>query len=180
MTVSKGKNTPAMSERYRLSHHDLDVLEAVRLLLRRVAKKAVVTPAQLVTVAKLLHLLAMLPRITGEISASVYVETQIESGPNKTIYHWEFAAHEGSLSVTTGGSSYDPHAGWESYSTMEWFINPPSLSEYNGIWDKEWMVPELQYHPDRKLKIDLKSSEYAFRITDQDNPLLDDYPTKEV
>jgi hypothetical protein len=41
------------------------------------------------------------------------------------------------------------------------------------------MVPELQYYPERKLKIDLKSGKYTFRITDEDNPLLDDNVNEE-
>jgi hypothetical protein len=41
------------------------------------------------------------------------------------------------------------------------------------------MVTELQYHPERKLDIDLKLGEYTFRITDEDNPLLDDYRSED-
>jgi len=163
-----------MSERYRLNNDDLDILKAVRLLLRNMTELGVIRPAQLVTVAKLLHVLWAAPQVCESVSASVSISSRIKYQESSGSSSWEFSANEGCLSLSTGGTEYDPAVGSDSYSTMEWSIRPSEASDYNGIWDERWMVPNLQYYPERKLHIDLKSGEYSFGITDHDNSLLDE------
>jgi hypothetical protein len=80
------------------------------------------------------------------------------------------------MSLSTGGSEYDPAVGSDSYSLTEWSIRPSEASDYNGLWDERWMVPNLQYYPEQKLNIDLKSGDYKVSIIDEDNPLLEEYP----
>jgi hypothetical protein len=67
-----------MSECYKLNDEDLDVLEAVKLLLRTLVDSRVIRPAQLVSVAKLLHALSMLPQTCDHVSVTVSIGTRIK------------------------------------------------------------------------------------------------------
>jgi hypothetical protein len=163
-----------MRELYRLNNEDLDILEAAKLLLRNMTELGVVRPAQLVTVAKLLHVLWVVPQVCESVSASISIATRMEFAGITSSSCWQFSANEGRLEVSTGGTEYDPAIGSDSYSTMEWSICPPEASDYNGVWDERWMVPNLQYYPEHKLHIDLRSGDYTFSIEDAENELLGD------
>ena len=41
------------------------------------------------------------------------------------------------------------------------------------------MVPELQYYPEQKLDMDLRSGDYEISVEDHENELLGDYGQEE-
>jgi hypothetical protein len=168
-----------MSERYELISTDLNVLEAVKFLLRKLAEPGVVRPDQLISIAKLLHVASRAPRVCRSVDASVSISIRDKKEEYRGMSCWQFSAFDGHLRVQTGGSEYDPTVGSDSFSTMEWSIHPSQKAEWNGVWDESWMVPELQYHPEQKLNIDLRSSDYEISVEDHANELLGDYGQEE-
>jgi len=52
-----------MPERYHLNAQDRDLLQAATILLKKVATAETLRPAELVSVAKLQHVLSALPRL---------------------------------------------------------------------------------------------------------------------
>jgi hypothetical protein len=162
----------AMSEPYKFNHTDENILLAVGLLLRKVAAFGIIRPAQLVTVAKLLHVLLVRPRITFGVTASISIDARFGPEGKKTWYGWKFTVELGELSLWCGGGDYDHVIGSAFYTTMTWSACPGQDSDYDGCWDERWMVPDLTYNADADIDIDFASGDYTIGITDGDNPLL--------
>lgn len=164
----------AMSEPYKFNDADEDILLAVGLLLRKLVAFGMIHPAQLVTVAKLLHVLSVRPHSTTVVTASISIDARYGPEGNKTWYGWKFTVEEGNLSVWCGGGDYDHVIGSAFYTTMTWSACPGQGSDYDGRWDERWMVPDLTYNADADIDIDFASGDYAIGITDADNRLLAD------
>jgi len=161
-----------MSEHYKLTSEDQDILEAVKLLLRKLSEPFAVRPDQLISIAKLLHVASIAPRTCRTVNACVSISLRSKQEEFRSTSCWQFSAFGGHLSVETGRSVYDPAVGSDSFSTMEWSVRPSERAEWNGVWDEQWMVPELQYYPERKLHVDLTSEEYEISVEDDENELL--------
>jgi hypothetical protein len=168
-----------MNEHYNLNSTDLDILEAVKLLLRRLSEPFTVRPDQLVSIAKLLHVVSRAPQVCRSVNASISISIRTRQEKFSFTSSWQFSAFDGKLSVSTGRSEHDPAVGGDWYNEMEWSIRPSEKSEYNNRWDEEWLVPELQYYPEQKLNIDLRSSDYEISVEDHENELLGDYGQEE-
>ena len=164
-----------MSETYQLTYEDRDVLEAVKGLLRKLAEPSVLRPDQLVTVAKLLHVASTAPRVCTSVRALVSVSIRTRKEDSRSMSCWQFSAFDGVLTVATGGSVYHPATGSDWFNVMDWSIQPGQRSELMGSWDEEWMVPELQTHPERKIIRDFSSGDWEISVEDEENDLLGDY-----
>jgi hypothetical protein len=62
-----------VSERYQFDAKDHALLGAAAALLKKVALADTTTPAELVSVAKLQHVLSVLPRVTPDLEVTVQV-----------------------------------------------------------------------------------------------------------
>ena len=60
-------------ERYDLNAQDRDLLQAATILLKKAAGAESLRPAELVSVAKLQHVLSVLPRVTPDLEVTVQV-----------------------------------------------------------------------------------------------------------
>jgi len=159
---------------YEFNDTDRNIVEAARLLLRKLCTPATIRPAQLVTVAKLHHVLLKLPKVTCGVTASATISTQMKCAEIMTSSWWTFSVDEGKLSIQCGGHEHDPALGGDSYTTMSWSSSPGERAEYNDRWDEQWMVPDLNYYPERDISIDFASGEFTVEITDHDHPSLED------
>jgi hypothetical protein len=163
-----------LTEPYKFNNTDRNIVEAAQLLLRKLCAPGTIRSAQLVTVAKLHHVLLTLPKVTYGVAASATISTRMKYAEIMTLSWWTFSVDEGKLSIECGGHEHDPAIGGDSYTTMSWSASPGEMTEYNDRWDEKWMVPDLGYYPDRNINIDFASGEYTVEITDSDNPLLED------
>lgn len=164
-----------MSEEYQLTYEDRDVLEAVKALLLKLAEPGVLRPDQLVTVAKLLHVASRAPRVQPTVRALVSVSIRSRKGDSRSMSSWQFSAFDGALTVATGGSVYHPTTGSDWFNVMDWSIQPGQRAKLKGGWDEEWMVPELQAHPEREIIRDFSSGDWEISVEDEENDLLGDY-----
>ena len=163
-----------LTEPYKFNDTDQNIVEAARLLLRKLCAPGTIRSAQLVTVAKLHHVLLTLPKVTYGVTASTTISMRMKYAEIMTLSWWTFSVDEGKLSIECGGHEHDPAIGGDSYTTMSWSASPGEMTEYNDGWDEKWMVPDLGYYPERDISIDFASGEYTVEITDCDNALLED------
>jgi hypothetical protein len=57
-----------LTEPYKFNDTDQNIVEAARLLLRKMSATGTIRPAQLITVAKLHHVLVTLPKVTFRVT----------------------------------------------------------------------------------------------------------------
>ena len=84
-----------------------------------------IKPAQTVTIAKLLHALSILPRVTPGVNASLQVTSQRKIiGGYETQFYWEIETRDGHLSISNGGYVCPEIAGHEHFTAMIWEARP--------------------------------------------------------
>ena len=164
-----------MPEHYRFDERDRDLLTAAAALLKKIANAETLRPAELVSVAKLQHVLSLLPRVTHDLEVTVSVTGPRRNfGEIETWHYWEIGIEGKQLSISSGGHFYHPSTGGDSFTTMEWSAvseEPAELADYR---ETLWMVPDVQSFPEAVADIDFAQGAYRIEITDSDNALLDE------
>jgi len=164
-----------VSDRYEFNSRDRALLQAAATLLKKVAEAATTRPAQLVSVAKLQHVLSALPKPTSGLKVSVSVASpRGKFGDIETMHWWEVGVEEDRLSITSGGHYYDPSTGGDTFTTMTWEAIPEEPAEFSDYRGSLWMVPDVRSFPEGVASIDFNSGVYSVEITDDDNPLLEE------
>ena len=158
-----------MNAEYKFNQTDRQILESIEGLLRKLAAPGSVTPAQLVTVAKVLHVLSRLPRTSENVRATIGISVRVKQEGCSSLSYWQFSVTEDELNLTCGGSEYTERVGSDSFTTMEWLAHPGKPSEFNGTWDHAWMR-EDEYSDPPIPEFDFSSCEVS--VEDDDNPLL--------
>lgn len=162
-----------MSEGYKFDDRDRALLTAAAVLLNKVVKAEVLRSAELVSVAKLLHVLSVLPQVTDDLQVSVSVV-----GPRKrfdeieTWHYWDVGIEGEQISISSGGHFYHPSTGGDSFTAVSWSAVPEEPSEFEDYREALWMVPDVQSFPDAVAGIELASGSYKIEIIDWDNALL--------
>lgn len=163
-----------MSERYQFDANDHELLRAASDLLKKAATATTTAPAQVVSIAKLQHVLSVLPRVTNGVEVSVSVSSpRRKFGEIETWHWWEVAAEDGRLAISAGGHFYQPRTGGDTFSTMSWAAVPEEPAELDDYRETLWMVPDVRSFPEGVASIDFASGGYSTEVTDSDNPLLE-------
>jgi len=164
-----------MSERYQFDARDRALVEAAATLLKKVAFAEITTPAQLVSIAKLQHVLSALPRVTSGVEISVSVACPRRTfGDIETMHWWDVGVEQGRLSISSGGHYHHPQTGGDTFTTMNWEAVPEEGTELNDYRESLWMVPDVRSFPEAVASIDLAAGGYTLEITDEDNTLLEE------
>jgi hypothetical protein len=163
-----------MTERYQFNSNDRALLDAAIALLKKVIVAEVLRPAELVSVAKLLHVLTVLPKVTSGLEVTVSVTSPRRNFDEIETYHWWDVGVEGErLSIRSSGHFYRPSTGGDTFITTDWAAIPGEPAESNDYRASLRMVPDVQSFPEAVGSIDFKSRSFTVEITDQDNPLLE-------
>ncbi len=164
-------------ERYSFNHRDSSLIAAAGVLLRKVAEAETLRPAELVSVAKLQHVLSRLPRIVPDLQITLTV-----TGPRKkfdeieTWHYWDIEIEGERLSISSGGHFYQPSTGGDSFTTFSWTAEPGQPTDFEDYRESLWMVPDVESFPEGVASIDLASGTYKIEVIDSDdNVLLDEY-----
>ena len=164
-----------MNQRYQFTPRDAELLWAANLLLRKVMASGKVRPAQMVTLAKLHHILTMLPRVTETVTASVSVcSPRRKFGEIETFHWWDFGVEGEVLKITSGGHYYHPSTGGDTFTAMTWGAVPALPPEFDDFSTSLSMVPDLRSYLEGVESIDFTAGEYKIEILDLDNPLLEE------
>jgi hypothetical protein len=162
-----------MNEPYRLNKADLQVLAAIDRLLKRLAASKSIRPAKLVSVAKVLHVLSRLPRVTEGVCVTIEISYQIKQEGCGSSSVWHLFVGEDSMALSCGGSEYTEGVGSDLFTTMTWEAQPGERTDYDGSWDESWMERDDEGYSDPAVFAeDLCGCKIS--IDDDDNPLLFD------
>jgi len=160
-------------ERYSFEGRDRALLTAAAVLLKKVAAAETLRPGQLVSVAKLRHVLSHLPRVTPDLDVTVSViSPRRKFGEVETWHYWDIAIEEEQLSISSGGHFYQPSTGGDSFTTLNWSAVPEEPAVFEDYRETLWMVPDVQSFPEAVESIDFAAGAYRIEITDSDNALL--------
>ena len=165
-----------LSERYNFNAFDLELLAAASTLLKKLAATRKLQYAEMVSVAKLQHVLSCLPRVTCGLDIKVSVQSPHHKfGETETSHWWQVAIEGEQLSISSGGYFYRPSTGGDSFSTMSWAAVlgewPTDFNDYSSSLS---LVPDVRSFPDGIATIDFESESYNVEVYDRDNPLLDE------
>jgi hypothetical protein len=164
-----------MSERYEFTLQDGELLWAAGKLLRKVMGSDKIRPAQMVTLAKLQHVLSILPRATDSVTASVSVGRAPRSfGEVETRHWWEFSIEEVRLKISCGGHFYRPSTGGDTFTTMVWEAVPGLPAALEDYSELHRIVPDLCSFAEGVESIDFSKGSYSLEIYDDDNALLEE------
>jgi hypothetical protein len=106
-----------LSERYQFGAKDHVLLGAAAALLKKVAVTEITKPAQLVSVAKLQHVLSILPRAASGIDVTVSVSSPRRNvGEIETRDWWGVAVEKDRLSIWSGGHFNRPSTSGGSFT----------------------------------------------------------------
>ncbi len=164
-----------MPEHYRFNERDRALVTAAAALVKKVANAETLRPAELVSVAKLQHVLSLLPRVTHDLEVAVsVVGPRRKFGEIETWHYWDIGIEQEQISILSGGHFHQPSAGGDSFTSMSWIAtpeDPAQLEDYRGTL---WMVPDVQTFPEAVADIDFAQGAYRIDITDSDNGLLEE------
>jgi hypothetical protein len=163
-----------VSGRYQFEVRDAELLWSASVLLSKVIASGKIRPAHMVTIAKLQHILSVLPRVTEDVTASVSVCCPPHHFEEIETYHWwEFGVEDGLLRVTSGGHFYRPSSGGDTFTTMLWEAAPDQPTVLDDFSDGLRIVPDLRSYSEGVETIDFAVEDYSLVIVDPDNSLLE-------
>lgn len=166
------KPTP---ESFLLGPSDERILQAARSMLSKLLLNGKRPPAEWVTVAKLLHALERLPRVTEGIDASVSVCTPTRTFGEIETWHWcDVALEVGTLRMTSGGHFFLPSSGGDTFTTMSWTASPGERSRFSDHRSDLWIVPDICAYWECVERMDFTQEGYKVEMVDYENPWLDE------
>jgi len=164
-----------MSRLYQITPRDADILWAVRAFLRKTIASDYIRPAQIVTVAKLLHVFSVLPQVTEGVTASLQlVCPRRHFGHIETQHWWEIEIQDDRLCISSGGHIAPPITGGRTFTTMTWDASPERPAELHDYREALQAIPDLRSFFEGVESIDFGSAPYSIHVYDDDNPLLKD------
>jgi hypothetical protein len=161
---------------YVLTGQHAEIVAAAKKLLDRVMMSGHVRPAALVSVAKLLHVLACLPRSTPGMSVAVGVSSLPRTSPDgvETRHYWEVTVDAELLAFTSGGYYGHPETGGDSFTSLSWEARPGQEPVLRNHFERLSIVPGIQPIALAIEQLDLRDGRFSLDVTDPQNQLLDD------
>jgi hypothetical protein len=169
------ETTALEDDRYPLKHRDQRIVSASILLLNKLVQAPFTGPAQLVSVAKMLHVLRRLPEVTEGVNVRVSVVGPRRRFEDREIYHWwDIGIEDGLIEISSGGHFYQESTGGDTFTCMQWSAEPGGETNYNDYLNHLRIVDDAQPF-DREVNfLDLSQPGYSLEVTDEDNSLLDE------
>ena len=158
-----------------MSAFDSGFVAAAKLLVEKVLSGGAASAAQMVSAAKLLHVLNSLPRVNDDLDVSLSVNGPSRTFGDSTTFHWwNIRVSNGSLHLDCGGHIHQPGIGGDSFTTMIWEVSPGERPDLRNYSDQLGMVPDLRTFQDGVFDMDFSSGNYSIEIGDPDNSLLEE------
>jgi hypothetical protein len=164
---------------YELGSSDLTVVNAAIQLLKKIILAPFVSPAEIVSVSKAMHVLKRLPHPSSEMNVSITL-----TGPRRSfhgreekheIYHWwEVEIEETLITITSRGYFYRKSTGGDSFIAMDWKAAPACETDHADFLDQLGLVDDAQPFEQEVMQIDLSKPGYKLTVNDDDNPLLEE------
>jgi hypothetical protein len=169
-------NEDIFSDTYIVSTSDKAITDAAIQMLNKIARAPFTRPAQLVTVAKALHVLSKIPQVAqAEISVHVSLDGPRRWFGEHEIWHWWTIDIENQfLQIEAGGHFYRESTGGDSFTSLIWNIRPGEQATYLDYLDQLQIVDDAQPFPQEVAGLDLTGPGFSLEVVDEDNPLLEE------
>ena len=125
-----------MKPEYMLNAVDEQILDETREMLNRLAHSGKLRPAQMVSIAKIQHVLSRMPRPTSQLRVTLGLSYRIRQEGYGGMSYWQLSVNEDALELSCGGSEYSKECGSDSYTSMGWSLRPGKCAEFDGTWDR--------------------------------------------
>ncbi len=161
-------------ERYLFNEVDQRIVSSAVLLLEKIVRSSLITPAQLISVAKNLHVLTSLPQVSSEIIVSVCL-----SGPRRIFgeheihHYWNVDIERTRIDVYSGGYFYRESTGGDSFTLLQWTALPGTEADSNDYLALHWIVDDARPFDRDVEEIDLSEIGYSLEVHDEDNSFLE-------
>jgi len=147
----------SLPQNYRFNSEDKAVVFEVERLIRRLIFSGRLRPAEIVSVAKVLHVLVNLPRVNENVSVSVELRAKQDG--------------QGRFKCICFSVSNELHLECETEDglmTLEWDAYPGRRTERGDYWETEWS--DHFYRSNDPLALNLEQC--VITVEDEENPLL--------
>ena len=172
-TSEEDGDVAGATDTYMLRAQDKPVLGTAVALLRKTIASPHLEPAQLVSVAKLLHVYTRLPRTSEDIEVTLMVKGPTRTFGTHRIYHvWNIGVMGQQLEVVGNGYFWRPETGGDSFTSFSWEAEPGWEPHYSDYLDTLGLVDDAQTFQQHVDGVDLSEAEYEFGVDDDANPLL--------
>jgi hypothetical protein len=156
-----------MPKSYILKESDKALLADAAALLKKILLSEKLRPAELVSVAKLQHVLSAVPRVTADVEVTVSViSPRHKFGEIETWHYWDIGIEGEEISISSGGHYYDPRTGGDSFTTMQWVAAPEEPAELDDYHAHLSIVPDVKSFRQGTRDIDFVSEEFKIKIRD--------------
>lgn len=167
------------ADKYELDSSDLTVVKTAIQLLKKIILGPLVSPAEVISVSKAMHVLKRLPHTSSEMNVSITL-----TGPRRSfhgqeekheIYHWwEVEIEETLITITSRGYFYRQSTGGDSFIAMDWKAAPGCETDHAVFLDQLGLVDDAQPFEQEVMQIDLSKPGYKLTVNDEDNTLLEE------
>jgi hypothetical protein len=122
-----------MSAKYQFNDEDRKVLQAAADLVRRLLWSGKVRPAQVVSVAKVQHVLLRLPGVTTNVNVTIELAERIKQDGFSSCSDWQFSVGEDWLNLSCSEIQYTKEAGSDWFTVF-------CIAKPTGCW-RTWPTP---------------------------------------
>lgn len=168
-------------ETYLLPGRDRSLVAAAIDLLEKIARASLTCPAELVSVAKALHLLKRLPQVSdAEVTLSIQLKGPSRRfGEHEISHFWNVETNSPLIQIYSGGYFYRPSTGGDSFTSFRWNALPGEEPEYSNYLDQLQIVDDARPFHLEVAAIDLNESGFALEVEDEGNPFLEEMTANE-
>ena len=162
-----GAELESETDEYILNDQDNRILNATKGLLWKIARSRLVTPGQLLTVAKLLNVLERLPRQSVHVTARVSLGgPERWYGEHRIRHWWEVEVRPDEITISSGGVFHTDTIGSDSFTCLHWFAKPGCETDCTDYWEHHRIVDDAQPFEDEVAAIDLAAEKYSLTVDD--------------
>ncbi|MCF8131351.1 MAG: hypothetical protein K9N10_22810 [Deltaproteobacteria bacterium] len=164
-----------MDEIYYLNDRDKIVVSSAILLVEKIINAPCISPAEQVSVAKVLHVLKHMPASSESITVSIGLSGPTRCfGEHEINHYWSIEIEDDQIRISSGGYFYRPSTGGDSFTCMSWNAAPGCEPDYGDFLDRLYIVDDAQPFDDEVAELNLTDDGYDLTIMDDENPLLDE------
>ena len=168
-------NIDDLSNRYVPNTRDRRLVKTATKMLTNIIQSGRLSPAQLVSVAKILHVYSRFPEMIDAIDIQVSVTTPRRwFGDIETYYWWDVKVRDSVLRISGGGHFYRKSTGGDTFSVMDWTITPGEEAEYVDYASDLRIVPNVQTFEEAIEGLDFSERLVGISVDDPDNEWLDE------
>lgn len=151
---------------YRVSRADGQTIEAAKLLLWKTVRSRLVTPDDLMALARALKVLQELPAVSAPEKVSIELGGPAKRYEQKEVFPWWTITVDGTaISISSGVRHGGASADGEIELAFHWSIKPESESTARGVLAELGVYDEDIGFPAQVREIHLEEAGYRLRIT---------------